>query len=397
MSAIQVTGNRGEWSELYALVKLLSIGKLYAADENIQPLNNFFFEIIKILRNEKDNNDIRKLEFIIKDSHTVNVFLNGEKVESVSREQLMKDADVLFEEIALSGSNSGSFVIPISSRIMNYLHCSKIKASSADKSDMSLLLHDTQTSIDILSNFSIKSELGSSATLLNASEATNFIYEIKDLPADKIHEINSINTRSKIKDRIIRIYELGGRIDFLRPVNETFSRNLELIDGSASRILAEALLLYFKDNVKSCKDICEKLDANNPLRMNNPIFYSHFFRKFLAAVALGLMPSSEWNGYEEANGGYIIVTKDGQVLAFHIYNRDIFMTYLLNHTRFESSSTSRHHYAQIYSIPSTHDRNYIHKVSMISTNLSSVNDNTGTVISENNRLFINLNLQIRFQ
>ena len=33
-----LTGNKGEWSELYALVKLLSSGKLYAADENTEKL-----------------------------------------------------------------------------------------------------------------------------------------------------------------------------------------------------------------------------------------------------------------------------------------------------------------------------------------------------------------------
>lgn len=56
---------------------------------------------------------------------------------------------------------------------------------------------------------------------------------------------------------------------------------------------------------------------------------------------------------------------NGEVLAFHIYNRDKFKEYLLDNTQFERGSTTRHRYASIY--------------------------------EENGHMFINLNLQIRFK
>ena len=37
-----LTGNKGEWSELYTFVKLLESGRLYAADENTNKLNNVY-------------------------------------------------------------------------------------------------------------------------------------------------------------------------------------------------------------------------------------------------------------------------------------------------------------------------------------------------------------------
>jgi hypothetical protein len=77
-----------------------------------------------------------------------------------------------------------------------------------------------------------------------------------------------------------------------------------------------------------------------------------------------MVPSREWDGKDEANGGYIIVTKKGDVLAYHIYNRDYFEEYLLTNTRFERASTSRHEFASLYMV--------------------------------NGRMYINLNLQIRF-
>ena len=33
---MKLSGNKGEWSELYVLLKLLSTGELYAADEKLQ-------------------------------------------------------------------------------------------------------------------------------------------------------------------------------------------------------------------------------------------------------------------------------------------------------------------------------------------------------------------------
>ena len=72
-----------------------------------------------------------------------------------------------------------------------------------------------------------------------------------------------------------------------------------------------------------------------------------------------------WDGLDEANGGYIIVKADGEILAYHIYNRNFFEQYLLDNTILERASTSRHDYMSLY--------------------------------EENGEMFIKLNLQIRFR
>ena len=35
--------NKGEWSELYAFIKLLKEGRIYAADENVNRLTIFIY------------------------------------------------------------------------------------------------------------------------------------------------------------------------------------------------------------------------------------------------------------------------------------------------------------------------------------------------------------------
>lgn len=78
-----------------------------------------------------------------------------------------------------------------------------------------------------------------------------------------------------------------------------------------------------------------------------------------------MTPAREWNGRDDATGGYVIVREDGNVLAFHIYNRDMFEDYLIDNTKFETASSSRHGF--------------------------------GTVFERDGSYFINLNLQIRFK
>lgn len=51
-----LTGNKGEWSEIYTLLKLLGEGKVYAGDQNLNKIQDLFYPIIMILRQEKDGN-----------------------------------------------------------------------------------------------------------------------------------------------------------------------------------------------------------------------------------------------------------------------------------------------------------------------------------------------------
>ena len=48
---MELRGNRGEWSELYALLRLLADGRLYCGDANQNRQDDRFFPILKIFRN----------------------------------------------------------------------------------------------------------------------------------------------------------------------------------------------------------------------------------------------------------------------------------------------------------------------------------------------------------
>ena len=47
-----ITGNKGEWSEIYTLFKVISDKQLFAGDSNLNKIENLIFPIIKVLRDE---------------------------------------------------------------------------------------------------------------------------------------------------------------------------------------------------------------------------------------------------------------------------------------------------------------------------------------------------------
>lgn len=53
MAVRSLTGNKGEWSELYAFFRLLAEGRVHAADEHAQKLEDVWYPIVKAMREER--------------------------------------------------------------------------------------------------------------------------------------------------------------------------------------------------------------------------------------------------------------------------------------------------------------------------------------------------------
>ena len=213
-----------------------------------------------------------------------------------------------------------------------------------------------------------------------------------------IEKINGINGQEKILHRMEEIFRRGGKFICYGMDKSTFEENVMLIDSLMPRILGEALLIYYgevkklqveeekqeykvpaknveeeaaeygrkSNHISSCEEVLDIITKRNPLGYPNPEnMYKYKFKKLLSAIALGMMPGSKWNGRDQANGGYIIVSHSGDVLAYHIYNRDFFEEYLFRNTKFESPGSGRHRYGDLY--------------------------------EQDGKIFMKLNLQIRFR
>ena len=356
-----ITGNKGEWSEIYAFLRLLADGKLFAADENLNKINNMFFPIIKIIREESTG---MPYEYRPNSANAeIEIYLDNERILCLPAKIFETEANYLLEEIIAHGQGSGSFGVEKSYPFIRSIYVNKLKAPTSDKSDINIQIHDINTGFEKVAGFSIKSELGMPPTLLNAGRTTNFIYKIDGLDLHYIDSINAIDTSKKIKDRIKKIICYGGRLIFCNMENDVFKNNLIMIDSQMPHIVAEMLVGYYSEITSKCAELTEYVNGMNPLN-HTADFYRHKIKELLCAAALGMKPATMWDGTDEASGGYIIVRTNGDVLAYHIYNRDAFKRYLLNNTKFESGSSSRHGYGILY--------------------------------EQNGEIFIKLNLQIRF-
>ena len=47
-------GNKGEWSEIYTLFKLLGDGVVYAGNGDMEKIDNLFYPIMRVIRREAE-------------------------------------------------------------------------------------------------------------------------------------------------------------------------------------------------------------------------------------------------------------------------------------------------------------------------------------------------------
>ena len=351
-----VEQNKGEWSEFYVFLKLLGDGILYAADADLEKIEDVYYNLVSVIRCENN----RKIKYYR--DNDIRIFdENGTELDCLfTINDFRTKAEVLLNTIKRTSKTT--FGIPEIENFMQKIHCTKVKADSKDKSDINLELHDRKYPSLQEFGFSIKSKLGSPPTLLNAAHATNFIYEIQgNISKQQIEEINAIDTSSKLKDRINKLFHFNCRLKYVRVENTYFQYNLEMIDTMFPQIMAQCLLQYYQGSSSLISQLTQYVLNESPEQIT---FCQYKMKLFLTAIALGMVPSKLWNGSYSATGGYIIVRSDGEILCYHCYNHNEFQEYLFKNTKFETPSTKRHGFGLVY--------------------------------SENNKNYFKLNLQIRF-
>lgn len=354
------SGNKGEWSELYVFLKLLSEGKLYAGNSDLEKIENLFYPVLSIIKIIKDQ------EYRYNRNSNIILKINDQEVEIIPIEKFTRLATIVLDGIK---EGSGSFQINEAETLLREIKVSTVKAKSTSKRDITVVVHDNHTNRNQTLGFSIKSMMGSASTLLNPSKSTNFKYKITgDLTPELMNDINSIDSRNnKVQKRIKELVGNGLELEFVDIANDIFRNNLIMIDSMLPAICNQILLFFYRDNISHIKDIIERLINTNPLGYDlstNHSFYEYKLKKMLVEIALGMTPAKQWNGIYDATGGYIVVKEDGQIICYHIYNRNEFEEYLCKNTKLDTPSTTKFDFARVY--------------------------------RENSQYFIKLNLQIRF-
>ena len=131
--------------------------------------------------------------------------------------------------------------------------------------------------------------------------------------------------------------------------------------------MASIILQFNSSSKNKLVDLVNSVELENPLCFdvsNNHKYYSYKVKRLLNDIALGMLTTIVWDGKLDATGGYLVIKDNGEILCYHIYNRNEFEDYLLSNTKIINPSSTRLSFGKLY--------------------------------EDNGELFIKLNLQIRF-
>lgn len=339
--------NKGEWTELYTFLQIIHDQKLLLADKDLN--TNSQSTQFKIRKASTLNmqtscilDDLDESDLIIVENNAT-----GDCKEVHTAAFLNKK--VLATLVKIIREGKGTFNIPEFELIENELGISIVKGgNSKQKSDIVLSI-ENETISKTNEGFSIKSYLGSSPTLLNASGNTNFIYEVKGLKKEHIDLINGINEGQKLIARLEKIYELGGSLEFSCVEKPNFRYNLELVDSSMPELLSKMLLEFFLNRTSKFSKNIESLYHNDKLsKIGRDLnTYQVKGKRLLISALLGFFAGSKWDGNFSSSGA-IIVKENGEQVGFHLIETESLQDYLYENIKFDTPSTTRHRYGSLY-------------------------------------------------
>lgn len=359
--------NIGEWSEMYIFFKLMSDRKVYVADKDMNRLKDVFLNIISIIREENKGKEYRYFT-----GDVVKITLNGEEVATVDSARFTDNAKKVWDMIISKKDTTFSDQEVID--FLSSIFIQNISSPAQKKSeffggtaDIVLDTMDYRSGVNQIMGFSCKSDIDAAATLFNASgDNTNFEYEIVGNFDDEkmkafngmFHEVTKKGvTKYEVAtgDRMRYLKDCGVGLRFVNPVKDVARQNLVRCGGiEMPKILGGMLkYYYFECGAASVgvEDAIKYLADTDYVGYGFDDLYDTYRVKIanlLYAMFTGLRFSKPWSGRSDVSGGYIVVKRDGDVVAFHSCIADEFKDFLIDKLKFEGPSCSRHKYMEIY-------------------------------------------------
>ncbi len=354
--------NKGEWAEFYVMLKLLGEGKLYTADKTLKKKLDSYLDILKIIRQEYDT---QVLEYIVNEENasvTVKPQNTDIVLADIPMREFVTQANDLFDGIKSAKGMS----VPAPDSVCEFakiIYVGKPKAPAVKtlkkqfggKNDIFIEVRDGQTSIVSVMGFSIKSKFGQNPTLFNAGSSSQYLYKVFGCDDTTMQEFNAISEGTgrgwKLCKKYIADHNLT--LSYCKTQNPIYDENLFLVRESMSKIMAwcvkDRLIDSTDDN--KVKETVERMIVANPLNVPNPaVYYEKAVKDFLMAGFTGMTAGCKWDGKEQVNGGYIVVTDDGDVICYHSNDRETFRDYLYRNTYFEYVSADKYIWSRIIKI-----------------------------------------------
>lgn len=390
-------GNLGEWSEFYTFLRLLADGNLmerYEDHDHKKIVRRVM--VVSVIKEHPTpilyhvvpkNGSIHKGEdILVRESDGNGGFspITSKVIPRIRIKLACQDlADIIKNYSTKNGEKeSASFGLPENHSAMlliRELGWSSIKAPSRVKADLKVTTSTSPNRTNCITMaYSIKSSLGSPATLFNANKSSNLEYAIVPIdpsvtkPFDKemAEKINKINSGRKIKNRINALKEAGYTLQYVKMSSDTFSDNLRSsAQGQEIDKILQVMLAhyYYVDGapkqVSKIQDFLPILLDKDPLEFKTKFkdrnkvtdVYKQILKRLLLDMALGMTSSTSFDSEkvrDQVSGGMLVVkmnNKGDPTVEMHsVLHHKQMEEYLFKQTSLETASTKRHGFASAY-------------------------------------------------
>lgn len=359
--------NKGEWSEMYVFFKLIAERKIYVADKDMNKLRDVFLNIVSVIREEHKGKEYR---YITGDK--VRITLNGNEVAVIDSSLFSDNAKKVWAMITTNKSTT--FSDEEVKEFLSSIFVENISSPAQKRSeyfggtaDIVLDTMDYRSGVNQIMGFSCKSDIDAAATLFNASgDNTNFRFEIvgdfDDSKMDVFNRLYKETVKKGVKkkeiatgDRIKYLKENNVDLKFAEPIKKTAKENLIRCGGMEMPAIVGGMLKYY---YYECGAASVDVDSSVKYLADTDFAgygFDNLYETYRVKIAnllysmfTGLRFSKTWTGKSDVSGGYIVVKRDGDVVAFHSCIADEFKDFLVDKLKFEGPSCSRHKYMSIY-------------------------------------------------
>lgn len=330
----------GNWSELYALAYLIVNRGAHGPFAGGDAATRRFFRVLEIFLQE--SHPRREFRYLLGED-VVRLFREESDIEDLDLEAITSYMEQLVSDMRSEGATR-HFSVQSGQELLRHLGKRDIGATSNQRvADFELIVSDPQTgNPSPRIGYSVKSSIGSPATLLNASGATNFIYKVSNPDGG---DPRAVISGDSLKTHVSQLQGAGFSLTYDSMQNSTFEQNLMRVDSLMPQLLAEVLLNSLGVRGGGFADVVEKTFDREVALGQQRIFK---MKQLLGSIAMGLRPSEAWDGDPTKFKGIIVVDSAGNVIFNYQFNQIEFWDYLYSNVKFEIPSRGRHGFGYLY-------------------------------------------------
>lgn len=340
--AFQAT--KREWSELYAFLRLLSDGQIYAGTPQARKDEAHYLPIAMIQREEHDGTR----QYIIEKEQ---IRVKSEKGEKLfPREDFQIVSGLILQAIRNSRENDVTSPDGVE-EFLDDIAIFDLEAKTDDRTDFSVAFYSVEAP---LTGFIVRSRMSPMFPLLDGGRAANFKFEQTGVKFANptINKINAEGEENDVLSRMLMIERLGGILKYSDVADKIFRSNLSMIDLHAGRMFGEMVRLMWLDGITKVSDLTEEIKKLNPLKIKEELitkhgFYEYKVKELLLALMNGMRPAKLYNGTDSAIDGMLFITSDGEILCYQRAFHQTLADFLFYNTRLVKGSTEKDKYGYL--------------------------------------------------